>query len=437
MENVTGTLMQVTGVPSRSTLWQGRRIACVGVLAALLAAACVPVEPLPPVATNYCVSSPPTTSADYQAMFDGLRTQWTEWAASDGSIPVDLSTSSWGPGTVLWLFGDTIVGRVRANGSIASGWKFIHDSVVLQTATGGGACVTPLMGGARGIRRDFIPNPTNGDWYWPTGGVVENGGTTLRLFMYDVAPDPSQPTPFNWKINQIDVATYSLPDLQLTGSPVRLLPPSLNVTTLYGERVLDGGDGYLYAYGHTGVWTKTDAHHYVARVPIGTETSATPAWEFWNGIGWSIVPTTASPMLFDPDGAGSALPADNKGPYDALDVIPYSSTGPGCPGGPPPPPCSGYLATAKSISAFDHQISTWFATALTGPWSYVGAAKTGQPALPQDPDFTYAAQMTRGLTGSSPMLIWSQNHNPLDPDVINNNQLYKSRYDVPDPAALP
>ena len=47
------------------------------------------------------------------------------------------------------------------------------------------------------------------------------------------------------------------------------------------------------------------------------------------------------------------------------------------------------------------------------------------------------AQMTGGLTGASPMLIWSQNHNPLDPDVINNSQLYKAFYAVPAPASLP
>lgn len=393
---------------------------------AAVAAACAPVETLPPAVSNYCIPTAPASAPDYQTMFDGLRKQYTEWAASDGSIPVDLSSSSLGPGSLLWLFGDTIVGRVKTDGSVASGWKFIHDSAVLQMASGPGACVMPLMGGARGARTDFIANPTPGNWYWPTGGIAENGGTTLNLFMYDVAPDPSQPSPFNWKIVGIDVATYSLPGLQLTGTPKRLLPPaSPSIDTPFGEHVLDGGDGYLYAYGHTGKWLSTPAHHYVARVPLGTETSASPAWEFWDGTTWAPSESQASPMLFDPDGgAGPQVPADDQGPFDALRVIAYTDSH-GTPG---------FLATAKLTSSFDDEISTWFAPTPTGPWSYVGVAKGNQPT---GATFTYAPQIWTGLAGSGPMLIWSQNHDPLDPDVIANNQLYKAIYDSPDGGALP
>src|SRR5438270_4245785 len=185
------TWLQVLGGTPYHPLLSGMlRLARLGVVMGALAmvlAACLPpapppppptttttTAPLPPAVSSSCASQAPVSPAEYQQAFDGLRTVWTEWAASDGSIPVVLPD-----GRVLWMFGDTIVGRVLANGSIATGWKLIRNSFVLQD----GACLTPLMGGTRGARTEIIPNPEANEWFWPTAGVVDSNGTPLPVVM--------------------------------------------------------------------------------------------------------------------------------------------------------------------------------------------------------------------------------------------------------------
>jgi len=352
--------------------------------------------------------------AEYQQAFDGLRTVWTEWAASDGSIPVVLPD-----GRVLWMFGDTIVGRVLANGSIATGWKLIRNSFVLQD----GACLTPLMGGTRGARTEIIPNPEANEWFWPTAGVVESNGTRLRVVMLHLRVNGAA-SPFDFSVVGVVVATYTLPNLALVAT--KDLPLAAAPAPPYGQTVLVDG-GYLYLYGSKdasyGYPFKVRLHQ-VARVALGNETTPS-AWEFaqvdpdTSAVTWSHNGSDATPMLFDPDGSGPNAATIDEGPRAPLVVTPYAG---------------GYLGTAKLIDAFSDDVSTWFAPSPTGPWSYVGKAVSGLAGDPTS-SFTYGGRIVTDLPGSPPVLIWSQNHEPLS-GVIADNSLYKARFAVPAPASL-
>jgi hypothetical protein len=418
------------GVPHRPRLSGRLRLARLGVVMgafALLLAACLPPAPpppppttttttttLPPAVSTFCAPHTPVSPADYQQAFDGLRTVWTEWAASDGSIPVVLPD-----GRVLWMFGDTIVGRVLADRSIASGWRLIHNSFVLQD----GACLTPLMGGARGSRTEIVPNPATNEWFWPTAGVVESNGTRLRVLLLHLRSTGST-APFNFAVVGVELATYTLPDLSLVATTD--LPLAAAPAPPYGQTTLVDG-GFLYLYGSEdasyGSPFKVRLHQ-VARVALGSETTAS-AWEFakvdpdTSAVTWSTKPVDATPMLFDPDGSGPDAATIDDGPRAPLVVTPYAG---------------GYLGTAKTIDAFSDDVSTWFAPSPTGPWSYVGKAVTG---LAGDPtaSFTYGGRIVTDLPGSPPVLIWSQNHEPLS-DVIANNALYRANFATPAPASL-
>jgi hypothetical protein len=385
-------------------------------LAACLPPPPPPPPPDPPAVTSYCASKTPASPGDYQQAFDGLRTAGAEWAASDGSIPVALPD-----GRVLWMFGDTIVGRVQADASIADGWKMIRNSFVVQN----GACLMPMMGGARGSRTESIANPAPNEWFWPTAGVVENNGTQLRVFMLRLT-FTSDPEPFNFTVIGVEVATYALPDLTLLS--ITNLPLAAPDAPPYGQTVLVGNDGYLYLYGSQavscGCMLFDPREQEVARAPLGSETTPA-AWEFavvdpdTAVVTWSNKATNATPMLFGPSGFDPATATINDAPRAPLEVTPYRN---------------GYLATAKTIDGFSDDVSTWLAPTPTGPWSYVNKAVRG---LPGDPThtFSYGGRIVTNLPGS-PVLIWSQNRMPLS-DVIANNALYKAHFASPAPAALP
>jgi len=381
---------------------------------AVVAASCVPLEPLPPQASQYCLTAPPSSAADYQQAFDGLRTVWTEWAAADGAFPIDLPDHR-----VLWLFGDTIVGRVRPNDSIAGGWKFVRNSFVLQDDR----CFTPLMPGPRGARSEAVPSPSGSDWFWPTAGAVVNGGTSVRIFLLHMRYNDNPNTGiFDFEFVDIRAATFSLPSLSYQGTSVLTgLPASPD----YGETVLSPGDGFLYLYGHTGVFFQSNPKHYVARVPLGQETAATPSWEYLvdatAGGTWSANAVDALPVPFDPDGTAGSEPFDaERGPLDALSVV---ERGPG-----------DYVATAKPVGALSPDIVTFSAPTPFGPWSYIGQAATN---LPHDLGglFSYAGQIVTFLPGASPVLIYSWNYNPLDA-VLNWTHLYKAVFSTPAPGSF-
>jgi hypothetical protein len=377
-----------------------------------------PPPPPPPPVSIYCASKAPASPADYELAFNGLRTAGTNWAAADGSIPVVLPD-----GRVLWMFGDTIVGRVQADGSIADGWKMVRNSFVVQN----GPCLTPMMGGPDGSRTEIIASPAADEWFWPTAGAVEtdNGTRVLRVFMLRLHAG-GDPAPFNFTVIGVEAATYALPDLTLLS--ITNLPLSDPDAPPYGQTVLVGNDGYLYLYGSQAVSCNClffdPREHRVARVPLGKETTSA-AWEFaqvgadTSVVTWSDDPDDASPMSFSPPGADPATATIDDGPRAPLEVTPYGS---------------GYLATAKTIDAFSDDVSTWFAPTPTGPWTYVNEAVSG---LPGDPThaFSYGGRIVTTLPGS-PVLIWSQNQMPLS-DVIANNALYTAHFASPAPAALP
>ena len=192
----------------------------------------------------------------------------------------------------------------------------------------------------------------------------------------------------------------------------------------------DPNDPHIYSYGHTGkpfANPPNPAMQYVARAPVTADPSNASSWAFYNGaLGtWSAPGAPASsamPSVFVPGGSCNA--GDAVAPFDALSVTAYPSA------------TTPYLASAKPVGAFSPNVVTWSGPTPAGPWTCGGSAVNG---LPDDlgHTFTYGGHVMTGVAGASPMLIWSQNHNPLDPDVIANSQLYKAFYAVPAAASLP
>ncbi len=356
--------------------------------------------------------------ADYEAAFAGVRNTDLEWAAGDGGAPVRLPD-----GRVVWIFGDTFIGRVQPDRSLAPGWGLVNNTIIVQE----GACFRPLMGGTRGSRTDLIPDPGTNHWYWPNTGVVAGGA--LRVFLFHMAYDPSQIEGWEWRVDGVEIATFSLPDLTFAGT---VRPASLNALmgpaaefVMWGPGAENPGDGYVYVYGRN----DDSDQHYVARVLEAQVTSG--SWEFWAGDGqpWTTDPASASPMVF--------LDASGQ-------IAPVAFGSPPQPGSRPDAHLwvsqhgSGYLASAKLVEVFSDDVSTWYAPSPAGPWQYVGMAAGPPPNPRARPDqILYLGRVVTDLPGGVPVAMWSS-HVPGPWSIIAaDTDLYKVHVASPLAGSLP
>jgi len=333
-----------------------------------------------------------------------MRRAGVEWAAADGGIPTNLPD-----GRVAWLYGDTLTGRIQSDGSLAPGFGLVRNSMVIQQ----GRCFTPLMGGSQNARTSLIPAPA-GFWYWPSQGVVEQtgSGNVLRLFLYRMTTGDGGE--FNFRLVDMQIATFSLPALQLVD--VRSLPTGIQSGPVdsWGASVLvDGSTVYLYANGsgnRTSQDCDPDRERRVARVPLGQLT--TGPWEFFDGANWSTNQATAAFLQFVADTPPPATACSVK-PWDTLNAV-RSPNGGYAAGGKlgelPPPHTNSLLGT---------EISEWTAQAPQGPWHYRGkVAQTSPPWPNPDDQYTYGARLLFDLPGGTPTMLYSVNSfGPLGQNV--------------------
>jgi hypothetical protein len=197
----------------------------------------------------------PTTVAACQAMFDGKNDD--TWQAADGNVTVALPS-----GKVLWLFGDT-----RRDGQ-----PLVHNSILVQE---GGTRLVSTTGG------QAVPDAADGDYFWPTDGIVDGG--LLRVFLARVGRVGD-----TFESRGVALATFTFDD---RGYPVyssrrAVMPWGEDDGIQWGVAVVRD-NGYVYVYGQRrreGQVFGRDV--YLARTPTGRLTD-TSSWRYWTGFGWA------------------------------------------------------------------------------------------------------------------------------------------------------
>jgi len=197
------------------------------------------------------------------------------WIAGDATFSVAL------PGQkTLWLFGDSFIGTVKPDNSIASGAKMIRNCAVLQD----GDSMAALFGGTFQNPVSFVTSTNdNADWYWPEHGLIEND--TLKIFFSEFVL-ASGAAGFNFKYKAAIVARFTYPDIALVD--ITKLPYYDTNGVCYGNSVLVE-NGYTYIFGRKEYDTIYHIPYpHIARVPVG---NILAPWEFYNGSGWSADPS--------------------------------------------------------------------------------------------------------------------------------------------------
>lgn len=294
------------------------------------------------------------------------------WTGADATYSIGLPD-----GRILWLFGDTFLGKVNADRSRTNA-PFVRNTAVMQT----GEELTTYYQGPTDNPSAFISPANAAEWYWPLDGTIHNGQLQLLLGRLGSSGSGGM---WDFAYVGFDLAIYSLPDLQLQSLTNVISDPTIS----YGSCVLED-DQFLYIYGISTQGFSKKAH--VARVANG---DLTGTWEFYNGSAWVSQPSNY---------------AIADGVSDQFSVIKEGNTY--------------YLITHEII--FGEEIFIMESNSPTGPW-------TNKRTLYCTPEaggdiFTYNSFVHPELSENGELRI-SYNINSFDfADLFENADLYRPRF---------
>ncbi len=197
------------------------------------------------------------------------------WIAGDATFSIALPEQK-----TLWLFGDSFIGTVKPDSSLASGAKMIRNCAVLQD----GDSMRAIFGGTFQNPVSFVASTNdNADWFWPEQGLIEND--TLKIFFSEFVL-ASGPAGFNFKYKAAVIARFTYPEIKYID---KITLPYYDINNVcYGNTVLVE-NGYTYIFGRQEIDTVSHlSYPHIARVPAG---NIMAPWEFYNGTSWTKVPT--------------------------------------------------------------------------------------------------------------------------------------------------
>lgn len=313
-----------------------------------------------------CANTPGHPDAAFNAQF-GQRADG--WSGGDGSLSVALPD-----GRVLWLFGDSFIGAINADGSRAENTRMIRNAGMIQTGT----TFATLHGEPAWI------TPDDPDlWYWPGDGTVQ--GDQVIVFMSTFR----QGQPGMWGFESTgrdDAVILALPTLEVQA----IIPVDADPRVRQGINVLEDG-AYVYIYGVE--YDDGAKYSHVARAPAG---DVLGTWEYYTGAGWSPDPAQSTRILRDVS--------------DEYGVIKHGDTY--------------YLITQEST--FGTKIYAYTAPAPEGPWE--------SPVLlyctPETGDnvFTYNAQPHPEFTADDELLISYDVNSQVFEEVLVDASIYRPRF---------
>ncbi len=203
-----------------------------------------------------------------------IRTENGGWVAGDATFSVFLPD-----GRTLWLFGDSFIGTVNADSSLAPGATMIRNCGVIQNDE----IMEARYNGTFNNPDDFVSTLTpDSTWFWPEHGLVEND--TLKIFFSEFGTNDGPPG-WNFEFLNSWIVFFTYPDIEYIKQS--MLPYYSNNGVVYGDRVLNH-DGYNYIYGR-----KTESGFLKPHVARVAEGNILGQWEFFDGAEWSQYDTAS------------------------------------------------------------------------------------------------------------------------------------------------
>jgi hypothetical protein len=230
------------------------------------------------------------------------------WTGGDGAYTIGL-----GEGRVLWMFGDTFVGRVGEGRRIDS--RLINNSAAIQAGgTPAEAALTFFYHTRAGGQPAALFEPLDGiGWFWPYHGVRTAEGLYLFLLQVEAAEGPAA---FGFRLVATWLGEVANPGEAPAGWTLfaRKIPWG-DERRLFGSSVLLQ-DGMAYIYG-----TVDEASAgFVAKQVILARVPAERlldfgAWRFFSGSDWVAEVEAANRVCTDAAGEFSVSFQPGLGRY--------------------------------------------------------------------------------------------------------------------------
>jgi fibronectin type 3 domain-containing protein len=329
------------------------------------------------------------------SMFNTYGDAGNHWTGADSTVSVPLPD-----GRVAWLFSDTFLGTVNADGSRPTSTPMVNNTIVVQDGT---SLVSTRTGGTAALPEALVKPSQAGEFYWVGDGTIENGALKVIYNRYKKTGDGG----LDFALTGSALATFALPALTVTS--VVDLPVSTTIG--WGSAILEDG-AYTYIYG-----TSSTADHlkfaHVARVPAG---GLGGAWQFWTGTAWSATESAAA-RLFSGVGTGFGVQQVN-GQY--------------------------VLVTQENNAVFDPQFVAYTAASPTGPFTGPVQLFKAPEQESGSPVITYDSRVHPELARSGKLLVSYNVNSLVNNDNYTNARLYRPRFvevdwprPVPSPSTLP
>ncbi len=251
-----------------------------------------------------CQTAHPRFTVEPLPLYDAAFQRPSGWTGGDGAYSVAL-----GRDRVLWLFGDSFIGRVQDGRRVDS--RLINNAAAVQS--GGEPSEDSLRFVYRTLPdgRPLAPlQPQDGTgWLWPYHGVRTPQGLFLFLLQVEAAEGPAA---FGFRLVSTWMGKVENPDEapELWVMTQRKIPWGHD-RRLFGSAVLLR-EGYAYVFGTLDVavegWVRKQA--ILARVPA-ERLDDFGAWRFYAGGEWVTDAEQAEPVCEDVAGEFSVsyLPA--------------------------------------------------------------------------------------------------------------------------------
>jgi len=259
---------------------------------------------------------------DWTALFDTN----SGWSGADGiyAIPlsgIDAPGSATAQSRTVFVFSDTFVGNVNAQGERMPGTVMINNTMAMlrgpDPISARMKFYYPVVNG--NPRSVLIPNTQDsrpGDWYWLQDGIAVNG----KLQIFTLRMEPGDGGVFNFKAAGVGVVTKPIANpranWQQADAPLFVPGDGVRGDLIFGcgfmANTVEAGapdpDGFIYVYG-----TQNDplVKKLLAARVTPAEFEDFSAWRYWNGSGWGTDINSAAPITSRVSSELSVTPLGN------------------------------------------------------------------------------------------------------------------------------
>ncbi|SCG46098.1 hypothetical protein GA0070609_1724 [Micromonospora echinaurantiaca] len=306
------------------------------------------------------------------------------WTGGDSTYSVKLPD-----GRIVWLFSDTWMGPLNADGTRPLSAPLVNNTFVVQN----GGSLTTYHGGTAGSPQPLMPPSGPGKWYWVGDGHLSDGQLQVVYQEYERFGSGA----WDWRFNRNVVANFALSNLREPVS-VRELPSASGVA--WGSALLPASrsmDGFTYIYGVDD--SPINKQMRIARV-YGDDL-ADGTWQYHTPWGWTFREQSSRNLL--------------TGIANEYSVTPWRN--------------QFLLLSQDSTEAFSGQINAWTSCSPFGPFTQ----KTPVYRMPEPGPYgsywnpnviSYNAHVHASLSSGDTFLA-SYNVNSMDTRISPDGDHYR------------